>query len=216
MSEHVLYGLECICHPERGFRYIGITSVGASRRLSQHLSDATKYPHLPVSRWKIKHGFDNILLTPIAEYETRDELIAAEIEAIEAFRREGAADLNLTAGGDGWEPGRPHTEETKAKISRAAIASYRSGTRKPRTSVWTPYSEEERAARALHTKMLWQEGRIDNRGARNGSAKLTEDAVRYIRANYPTASAIELGEKYGVHPSTICDIASGRSWKDVR
>lgn len=53
----------------------------------------------------------------------------------------------------------------------------------------------------------------DSRGTRNGNARLTEQAVRAIRAAL-AAGAIKksLAEAHGVAPSTISAIASGRIW----
>lgn len=57
------------------------------------------------------------------------------------------------------------------------------------------------------------------RGIKNPKAKLTEDQVRRIRAEYRLIKqpgsgrrVCELEERYGVSRSAICDIASGRTW----
>lgn len=50
----------------------------------------------------------------------------------------------------------------------------------------------------------------DNRGERQGSSKLTKDDVLAIRAS--NARVTDLARSYGVSPSTICGIQSGRTW----
>lgn len=56
-----------------------------------------------------------------------------------------------------------------------------------------------------------------NRGTRNGSAKLTEDQVREIRAIYDSRpprskGTAELGAQFGVHPSIISAVGLRRKW----
>lgn len=57
-------------------------------------------------------------------------------------------------------------------------------------------------------------GRRDVRGEQIGTAKLTEESVREIKASSLSLSA--LAEKYGVDKSNIWSIKSGKSWKHVR
>lgn len=51
------------------------------------------------------------------------------------------------------------------------------------------------------------------RGARAASARLTEDAVKEIAR--ATGSRDSLARKYGVSPSTIGDIRSGKTWRHL-
>jgi len=55
--------------------------------------------------------------------------------------------------------------------------------------------------------------RVGMRGAKQWSAKLTEDGVRDIRNS--SMSGKELALKYGVTTASICDIRKYRSWKHV-
>jgi uncharacterized protein YjcR len=55
--------------------------------------------------------------------------------------------------------------------------------------------------------------RVGMRGAKQWSAKLTEDGVRDIRNS--SMSGKELALKYGVTTASICDIRKHRSWKHV-
>lgn len=52
------------------------------------------------------------------------------------------------------------------------------------------------------------------KGSRTRKSNLTEDDVRYIRENRDGRKQIELARMFGVTPSTISYIRSGRSWKD--
>jgi hypothetical protein len=56
-------------------------------------------------------------------------------------------------------------------------------------------------------------GRRDVRGEQIGTSKLTASDVIEIRKS--TLSLKELGEKYGVDPSNIWLIRTGKSWKHV-
>ena len=57
-------------------------------------------------------------------------------------------------------------------------------------------------------------------GVKNPIAKLTEDDIRYIRANYKRQSrefgTVALGRKFGVDNSIIGKIVRGISYKDVQ
>ena len=68
------------------------------------------------------------------------------------------------------------------------------------------------------TKLDNEHGKIangtTNRGGRHGMAKLTEAAVREIRAS-PGITQRELGERYGVHQTSIGKIRRGETWRFV-
>lgn len=57
------------------------------------------------------------------------------------------------------------------------------------------------------------------RGCNNAISKLTEEQVRYIRANYKPHSkefgTVALGKMFGVNNSTIGDIIRGVTYKDI-
>jgi hypothetical protein len=53
----------------------------------------------------------------------------------------------------------------------------------------------------------------DQNGVRNGRAKLTEDDVRFIRAS--TSSRAVLVKMFGLAPTYISTIRSGKSWKSI-
>ncbi len=52
------------------------------------------------------------------------------------------------------------------------------------------------------------------RGSRNGNVKLTPEQVREIRARYAAGeSPIALGNEFGVHYSSVWNIATRKTWK---
>lgn len=56
-------------------------------------------------------------------------------------------------------------------------------------------------------------GAINHSGIHNGAAKLTDDAVRQIRASDSTNA--ELGRQFGVSATTICSVRKRRLWTHV-
>lgn len=217
MTDYMLYGLVCTCHPEDGVRYVGMTTVGAGRRLSYHKLDANRKPHLPVNAWKLRHGLGNIRVSPIEHFGSREELAEAEVACIAAYRERGLADLNVLSGGEGWDKGRSHSAETRAKISATIKESYANG--RERVGIGAqrraPIGADERREMSVRAMERWANGALDNRGAKNGSARLTESDVREIRSSYPGVSNRDLARRYGVHVTTMQDVTSGRSWVGV-
>jgi hypothetical protein len=55
----------------------------------------------------------------------------------------------------------------------------------------------------------------DQRGAANPSSKLTEDAVRHIKALKGTKTLADIGSMFGVHPAQISKIHAGKRWAHV-
>jgi hypothetical protein len=56
----------------------------------------------------------------------------------------------------------------------------------------------------------------NHHGVAHTKAKLTPDAVREIRRDYPRLSFIELGKRYGVHQATIWGVIMGKTWQRVK
>jgi hypothetical protein len=60
--------------------------------------------------------------------------------------------------------------------------------------------------------------KLNNKGERNGMAKLTEEKVRQIKLLYKNKEVTmftELGRMFGVADSTICEIIHGKRWQHV-
>ncbi|TPN44455.1 hypothetical protein FJ981_28070 [Mesorhizobium sp. B1-1-4] len=75
----------------------------------------------------------------------------------------------------------------------------------PRHLGWETTQANE-AHKLMHGTLVW--------GEDCHLSKLTEDQVRFIRAN-PRASGKSLAERFNVSEATIGDIRSGRSWKHL-
>ena len=76
----------------------------------------------------------------------------------------------------------------------------------------------EKVSGSQNTNHAWQSGLCNShrpRGSQNPHVKLTEDAVRQIRALGDQLDQAELGRRFGVHFSTISDILRGKTWKHV-
>jgi hypothetical protein len=54
-----------------------------------------------------------------------------------------------------------------------------------------------------------------SRGDRHYKAKLSAEAVAYIRASYPAKSLGELAVLFGVSKTTVCRVAKRRGWKHL-
>jgi hypothetical protein len=48
------------------------------------------------------------------------------------------------------------------------------------------------------------------------TAKLTDDEVRFVRANRETMTHIQLAEKFGIHKNTVHKIWRNERYKDVK
>lgn len=59
----------------------------------------------------------------------------------------------------------------------------------------------------------YQHGLIDNKGERNGSAKLDVGKVKAIRCS--TGKPETIAAQFGVSPATVRDVLSGRYWRHV-
>ena len=68
---------------------------------------------------------------------------------------------------------------------------------------------------------MWEEQKqkCSVKGSKNGSAKVTEDDVRWIRINYipnhPTYGGTAMRDKFGLKRSAFHSIISGKTWKHV-
>ena len=164
--------------------------------------------------WKhyvAKHGF-----VPEIIKDGLDEELAflAEMECIDAYKRRGIKLINLTDGGEGCSGySMKHSEEQKAKWSIE-----RKGTPSPRKGVKLLDSTKEKISLARVGKLLSESHKdaISNglRGNRN-TAKLSDDDVRFIRANKGTLTNTQLGEMFNIHKNTIHKIWRTERYKGV-
>jgi hypothetical protein len=104
-------------------RYIGYTRRGRNR-LTGHLGAALQktFRKSHKNYWirKVVREGGTIVFRPLCVIGTADEAKAIEIAAIRNYTRHGHELLNNTSGGDGFNS--THSEETRAKMSAAALA----------------------------------------------------------------------------------------------
>lgn len=79
------------------------------------------------------------------------------------------------------------------------------------------FSEEHRKNQSDAARKRWQSGEIpsDQRGEKGYWAKLNREQVIQIIASKGSVPKPELAENYSVSQSTIANIWSGYSWRDV-
>lgn len=229
----VIYGLYCICHPERGIRYVGQTRTGIRRRFKDHLRPANvKSAKTPVNLWKAKHGLSNIRYSILEVLDSPEHLNAAEVFWI----KEKRTLASLGEGGLNVEPGGSHGAVRTRQSLEAALS--------------TKITAED--ARAIRSEFSSTSRRVDDIAARYGLSRahtydiiyniswpdedyeytprnvknwrtgedcyqsvLTEEKVRQIRAEAHTGrSSQEMAMEYGVTAAHINQIVSNRRWKD--
>lgn len=69
---------------------------------------------------------------------------------------------------------------------------------------------------ADNVKDMWSKGRArpkSNIGAKHGMSKVTEELVLSIRSS--KESGVELAQRLGITPTTVCDIRKRRTWKHL-
>ena len=124
----MIYTLYMHINRVNGKKYIGITSRPVKYRWGRGSYYAE---HLPIGRAIRKYGWDNFEHIVILEGLAEEEAKQLEIELIKEWKTQDSRyGYNICAGGDGvtgWHP----SEETKKKLSEAAIAQKRFGERNP-------------------------------------------------------------------------------------
>jgi len=138
----VIYGLYCSCDSCSDFeiRYVG-QSINFARRFDRHLRDA---PHhaLPLGRWIVKHGRENICYKILEEVENEflNEREVFWIAELDTFLKTNPRGLNCTTGGDSGHIGVERPESVKEQIA----ATLRGRTRDPEIALKTKRTRHER------------------------------------------------------------------------
>ena len=165
--------------------------------------------------WKFyvaKHGFTAEIIK-----DGLDEELAffAEQECIDVYKKRGISLINLTDGGEGCSGySMRHSDEQKAKWS-----IQRKGTPSPRKGVKLSDETKDKIRQARLNKPLTEEHRKNISNGLLGNkytAKLTDDQVRFIRANQGILTHIQLGQQFGLHKNTIHKIWRNERYKDVQ
>lgn len=156
-----------------GKAYIGQTARTMNVRLAQHRTSVRHGSLLPVHcAWR-KHGEPEV--TVVAEFQTHEELHAAEKAAIIAVGTLAPQGYNVSYGGD--------TAPSKNPDVAAKIAAKATGRKYANTSMWSEstskmwqdiayrqkvsdglkasWTEEKRAARSEKSKAFWEKRKAD-------------------------------------------------------
>lgn len=162
----MIYTLYMHINRINGKKYIGITSRPVKYRWGRGSYYAE---HLPIGRAIRKYGWDNFEHVVILEDLTEEEAKRWEVELIREWKTQDREyGYNICAGGDGvtgWHP----SEETKKKISEAAIAQKRFGERNP--NYGNRWTDEMRSAASKRKK-----GNV----SKEARHKISESAKRRI------------------------------------
>ena len=149
-----------------------------------------------------KVGYDvEIVYTDL----TWDEACELEIKYIADFGRKdlGLGNLvNMTDGGEGRK--RPHTDQTKRKISEGHKGKIVSNKTRKKMA-----ENNKGKKRSLETRIKMNKS--------NTFKKLTEKDVIYIRKRYAEGGITQkkLGEMFGVGGKCISEIINRKNWKHI-
>lgn len=237
MNKGTIYGLYCVCHIDAGPRYIGLTRNDPQARLREHLKPSwLEKSAYPVSRWVLKHGRENIRMYPLEECSI-SRLSDREVYWISEFKARGAALLNLSPGGAG-DPtspsievresisrklkeyysnhdnpfkGKKHSEETRLKMSQAAMG--RTLSPEARAKVAASSKGRVKSASTL-AKMS-----VNNTGEGNPSAKIDREAATEIWTRLQTSTSAtpiaDISKDLGISRHIVSNIKNGLSWGHV-
>lgn len=215
--------------------YIGKTSKTIEYRFRRHIRAAkVKDPkdYSAIHKAINKHGYENFKVELVEEFSTDEECLEAERKYISQFNSiDKKIGYNISLGGDG-PSGAKHTEEAKIKMSRfrkgrfvgeanhfygkthstetkKKIGDKRKG---KYTGIENPFFGKTHSEETV--KYLTE----INTGANHPKAKLTEEDVLYIRANYKPGvfgSRKALAQKYGIKPRYVHSIYTRKTWKHI-
>lgn len=101
-----------------GKKYVGLTTKTLFYRWRQHGYFAKRGSRLPIHRALRKYGANSFDVSVVAQCNSHQEMLAAEIAAIAEHSSLYPAGYNLTAGGEGHY-GLKRSAETRARIGRA-------------------------------------------------------------------------------------------------
>lgn len=244
-EKNVIYGLYCVCEtcekdrPEE-IRYVGLTSRGMQVRMCEHRKEYARRGKDPLSRWKRKHGVENIRYKVLEVLPDKGLLDAAEmkwIAKLRTFRDWKEGGLNGNLGGDSnvcmAEESRERTRKANsrdgiswAKINRAIAKSmredYLSGM--TRRQVAEKYDLAYAHACDVIRNTVWIDPDYEYRDIKavkpvdpeKPLRSLTREQAYEIRELYHGSdiSYDELKEQFGVGYSVLQKVMQNRAWID--
>lgn len=203
--EGVVYGLKCHCHPEQGYRYVGV-SRNLKSRMSDHRGQARSGNKRPVYKWMRKHGVQNIDPEVLSWHETPSEMFEAEIRQIRILKGQGARLLNVTTGGEGTL-GYRHPDEVYSRLAESRKRENLSTETRLKLS---ESSKRENLSPETRKRMS------ESHKGKTPAAKLTVEQVKDIWEECKVnPSNIQIANRYGLGRHTIANIRRGRSWTHI-
>lgn len=206
------------------------------RNYAKKISSAPRYNY-PLYSAIRKYGVSNFTFEVIENFDTEEDSLVAEEWWIAYLKSIGAILYNLTNGGEGIS-GRPHSEETKRKISesnrgnqnrlgqtnstqhRANISISQKGkvySTKRKSDWYQSYygKEEPNGLSGIEKERTEQSEKL--KGELGSNSKLNEQQVKEIKQLIKDGvSHRVIAKMFGVSKSAIGDIGSGRCWSHVK
>ena len=173
-----------ITNTVNGKRYVGQTTKSIEKRWRGHIDSARCGYQYPICNAIRKYGRENFTIAEVVQAETREQLDALERWFILAYNTIKPHGYNLDPGGrtpgelhpetrakmskakkgkPAWNLGKPHSDETKAKISAANRGKLASDSTKAKM----------RAAQLGNKNALGSHGRLGHKNSEEHNAKVS-------------------------------------------
>ena len=219
----------CYTNLINGKKYVGQT-INPEKRYNQHKSSAfnekDKDYNTPLHRAFRKYGYDNFNYEIILSTSSLDILNELEIYFIDKYKTQVPNGYNILEGGN--NSSRIFNEEAKINMMKA----HASLTEEEVVELRIAYKEKESPSVIYNNKYkdrmhfqsflnIWTGKRYSSImpevfADRGRHTKLNEEKVKQIKMEIAEGKSYrKIAENFNVSPSTIADIAHGRTWKQV-
>lgn len=195
----LIYSITC---KVTGKVYVGQTVQPLKKRIKGHLDAVRNGSRLPLHRAIRKYGWNAFEVAVLERCPSLPMLNAAESRWIAELGAFGPRGYNCTTGGEGFRV----SEETRNRIAHVHKGK--------------ALSEAHRAAiaAAMHGANLgnqYTKGRRIPIEQKQKYSKLTVESVHLIRSNPKGLSKPALAKNLNVHLSSVYNVLSGHTWKEV-
>ena len=219
----------CYTNLINGKKYVGQT-INPEKRYNQHKSSAfnekDKDYNTPLHRAFRKYGYDNFNYEIILSTSSLDILNELEIYFIDKYKTQVPNGYNILEGGN--NSSRIFNEETKINMMKA----HANLTEDEVIELRIAYKEKESPSVIYNNKYkdrmhfqsflnIWTGKRYTSIMPevfvdRGRHTKLNEEKVKQIKMEIAEGKSYrKIAENFNISPSTIADIAHGRTWKQV-